>query len=69
MLPGDLTDSGLVQADWRGEVWLGGVNWQTGDVLVIACPALLNLRKRQNKLVNIFHGLIIVEIVSVDFKA
>lgn len=67
VLPGDLTDSRLVHADRRCEVWLGGVNRQSGYVLLITCPALLNLRKSHNKLVNICPVLIIVE--SLDFKA
>lgn len=51
-VPGDLSDGRLVQADGRGEVWLRGVNRRTGHVLVIACPALLNLRERQRKTVG-----------------
>lgn len=54
VLPGDLSDGGLVQTDRRCEVWLRGVNRQTGYVLLIACPALLNLRKSQNELVDMF---------------
>lgn len=46
VLPGDLSDSRLVQVDRRCEVWLRGVNGQTGYVLLITCPSLLNLRKK-----------------------
>lgn len=51
-VPGDLSDGRLVQADGRGEVWLRGVNRSTGHVLVITCPALLNLRERRRKVVD-----------------
>lgn len=51
-VPGDLSDGRLVQADGRREVWLRGVNRSTGHVLVIACPALLNLRERRRKTVD-----------------
>lgn len=57
-LPGDLTDGRLVKVDRRWEVWLGRVNRKRGHVLLISCPALLNLRKenkernKQNK--NLF---------------
>lgn len=53
VLPGDLSDSRLVQVDRRCEVRLRGVNGQTGYVLLITCPALLNLRKNQNVFINI----------------
>lgn len=55
VVPGDLSDGRLVQANRRCEVWLRGVNRHTGHVLVIARPALLNLRKRQNKIVGTFY--------------
>lgn len=51
-VPGDLSDGRLVEADGRGEVWLRGVNRRTGHVLVIACPALLNLRERRRTIVD-----------------
>lgn len=59
VVPGDLSDGRLVQADRRCEVWLRGVNRHTGHVLVIARPALLNLRKRQNKIVDTFYMLLL----------
>ena len=51
-LPGDLSDRGLVQTDRRCEVWFRGVNRHIGHVFVIACPALLNLTKRQNQILR-----------------
>lgn len=60
VLPGDLSDGGLVQADWRGEVWLRSVNGQTGHVLFVARPTLLHLRKTQSELIIIiiFHVIV-----------
>lgn len=45
LLPGDLIDRGVVHVERRREVWLRRVNGQTGHVLVVPRPALLNLRK------------------------
>lgn len=53
VVPGDLIDGRLIQADRRGEVWLRGVNRHTGHVLLVARPALLNLR--QNKIVDTYN--------------
>lgn len=63
VLPGDLTDGRLVQAGGRWEIWLRGMNWQTGYVFIVACPALLNLKKSKNELSNIFNVFIIIDIL------